>query len=105
VLSAQAAECVADQGQFWVYHDRLFAEQAQLDEAQLTLLAQELGVNMEQFNTCLADKLSETEVLADYQAGQDLGLSGAPVIFINGIRLQGAHPYDEIAEVIEQELE
>ena len=60
---------------------------------------------MEQFNTCLADESYEAVVLADYQVGQDLGLSGAPAIFINGIRLQGAHPYDEIAEIIEQELE
>ncbi len=104
-LSAQAAECVADQGQFWAYHDRLFAEQAQLSETLLETVAQDIGVNMTQFDDCMADESYQAEVLADYQAGQALELSGAPAIFINGIRLQGAHPYDEIAEIIEQELE
>lgn len=104
VTAAIAAECAADQGQFWAYHDRLFTNASLLTDAYLLESARALGLDEMQFTTCLNDPSQRDEVLADYAAGQALGLTGAPTVFINGRRVQGAQPYGTLSQIIDDEL-
>ena len=50
--AAEAAQCANDQGQFWPYHDRLFAT-TELGTEHLKQYAVEMGLDAEGFNTCL----------------------------------------------------
>lgn len=102
--AALAAECADDQGAFWAYHDRLFADQALLTDEYLLTIAAEMGLNETQFATCITDEIHREEVLADYTDGQALGLSGAPVFFINGRRVDGAQPLLELSSILDEEL-
>ena len=102
--AAEAAQCANEQGQFWAYHDRLFADQTKLDDADLKASAAALGMDAGRFNACFDTHKYKARVDADMQAGNEAGVNGTPAFFINGRMLSGAQPYDEFKKVIDEEL-
>ena len=102
--AALAAECADDQEEFWAYHDLLYADQADISNEHLYEFADNLELDTTQFTQCLESQNHRDEVLADYIDGQELGLTGAPVFFINGIRLEGAQPLTTLSQIIDNEL-
>src|SRR5215470_3405739 len=102
--AAEAAQCANEQGQFWAYHDRLFADQTKLGEADLKASAAALGMDAGRFNACLDSHKYKERVDADMRAGVEAGVDGTPAFFINGRMLSGAQPYDEFKKVIDEEL-
>jgi protein-disulfide isomerase len=102
--AAEAAACAAEQGKFWQYHDRLFANQSKLTDADLKQAAAELGVNTSQFNACVDSHKYRGRVDADLKAGEEAGVNGTPAFFINGRSVSGAQPYDVFKKVIDEEL-
>jgi protein-disulfide isomerase len=93
-----------EQGKFWEYHDKLFANQRALDRASLERYAQELGLNVAKFKAALDSNKFESQVTADSQEGMRLGANGTPTFFINGRQLVGALPFDSFKSVIDEEL-
>jgi protein-disulfide isomerase len=102
--AAEAAQCAAEQGQFWPYHDRLFADQSKLADEDLKQSAAALGLDATRFNACFDSHKYKARVEADMQAGNDAGVNGTPAFFINGRMLSGAQPFDEFKRVIDEEL-
>jgi len=102
--AAEAAQCANEQGQFWPYHDRLFADQTKLGNDDLKASAAALGMDAAKFNACLDSHKYKARVDADTQAGNEVGVNGTPAFFINGRLLSGAQPYDEFKKVIDEEL-
>lgn len=100
----QAAECADEQGRFWEYHDLLFENYQSLDEKSLKNYAENIGLNMTQFNECLNSEEMASEVQKDLNDGSQYGVRGTPTFFINGIELVGAQPYSVFEQIIEQEL-
>jgi protein-disulfide isomerase len=100
----EAARCAAEQDQFWAYHDILFANPPTADEEELTAFAEETGLDMEAFGTCMESDAYKDAIQRDVDAGFKLGLSGTPAFFINGRLLSGALPMQDFVEVIDQEL-
>jgi protein-disulfide isomerase len=103
--AAEAAQCANEQGQFWVYHDRLFAEPGKLSDSDLKQTASALGLNAPQFNKCVDDRKFQSVVETDTQAGVNAGVTGTPAFFINGRLLSGAQPFDAFKRIIDEELE
>ncbi|HUK37412.1 MAG TPA: thioredoxin domain-containing protein [Vicinamibacterales bacterium] len=102
--AAEAAQCANEQGQFWAYHDRLFADQSKLSDADLKASAAALGLDAAKFNACVDAHKYKARIDTDMQAGNDAGVNGTPAFFINGRLLNGAQPYDEFKKVIDEEL-
>jgi protein-disulfide isomerase len=102
--AAEAAQCAAEQGQFWPYHDRLFANQSKLADEDLKQSAVAVGLDAAKFNACFDSHKYRTRVEADIQAGNEAGVNGTPAFFINGRMLSGAQPFDEFKRVIDEEL-
>ncbi|MDO8633884.1 MAG: DsbA family protein [archaeon] len=102
--AALAAQCAHEQGKFWEMHYQLFANQQNLGETVYKKLAQELGLNSQQFNECLDTEKYSPEVQDDILVSQDKGVSGTPTFFINGKILVGAQPYDNFREHILEAL-
>jgi protein-disulfide isomerase len=103
--AAEAAQCANEQGQFWAYHDRLFADPGKLSDAELKETAATLGLNAAQFNKCVDDRKFQAVVDTDAQAGLNAGVTGTPAFFINGRLLSGAQPFDAFKRLIDEELE
>lgn len=102
--AAEAAACAAEQGKFWPYHDRLFANSSKLGDADLKQAASELGLNTTQFNSCVDTHKFRARVDADVKAGEEAGVNGTPAFFINGRSVSCAQPFDVFKKVIDEEL-
>lgn len=103
--AAEASLCANDQGKFWELHDAMFANQGALGVDQLKAKAVELGMNADSFNQCLDSGKHAGQVSADMAAGTAAGVSGTPAMFVNGRFLNGAVPFEDIAKIIDDELQ
>jgi protein-disulfide isomerase len=103
VQAALAGECADDQGKFWGFHDRVYAEQVLTRDVFLQYAA-DLEMDVDSFTTCLDEATHQSEIQADYVAGAQLGVGGTPTFYINGKALIGAQPYENFVAVIEAEL-
>ncbi len=107
--AAEAAECAADQGRYWEYHDKLFNEQSGENEGgfskeNLKRFAVELGLDSVLFNECL-DSGKYTELIqSDAMIAQQIGVRSTPSFLINGTPLVGAQPFSAFQQVIESLL-
>lgn len=102
--AAQAAECAGDQGAYWDYHDALFSGSAGLGLAAYEQYAQELNLDVDALLACVEDGDFAAEVEADARYAAELGVTGTPTFFINGVPLVGAQPLSRFAQVIDNEL-
>jgi protein-disulfide isomerase len=102
--AALAGECAHEQGKFWEYHDLLFANQAQMDEASLRDYAAQAGLDTDSFGECLSSQKYLEEVQKDYSDGVSYGVSGTPAFFVNDVLVSGAQPIEAFSAVIDQEL-
>ena len=110
LVSAAAAECAAEQGQFWKYHDYLFEEWDQstrgnFSKASLKELGEELEYDSEAFDECVDSGRTEALVFQDTNFARQLGIRGTPTFFLNGKRFQGFMPYEDIKAMIDDALQ
>ncbi len=102
MTAAEATECAAQQDRFWDYHNTLYANQGiGFTPANLTKLAQEIGLDKAEFELCLADFPDRPSLEGDIRLAQVMGVRGTPAFLVNGIPLAGAYPYEDFARVIE----
>lgn len=113
-LASTAAICAAQQDKFWPFHDILFDKQADwstqdraLADQFMTATAAELGLNMEEFNTCRASRQAQTEVDRDFKDGVNRGVNATPTFFLNGVKLDPSQTSSvfQWTQTIDQELE
>jgi Na+/H+ antiporter NhaA len=90
-LAAEAAEAAADQGAFWEMHDLLLANQDALEPDDLVRYAEQLGLDIERFNTALLEHEGAMRVAEDVDSADLSGVTGTPTFFINGRRHYGAY--------------
>jgi protein-disulfide isomerase len=102
--AGEAGHCAGEQGKFWEYHDRLFANQQALQPADLKKHAADLGLNAAAFATCLDSSKFGERVRDGVSQGTSLGVNSTPTIFINGRRLSGAQPLEVFVAAIDEEL-
>lgn len=102
--AAEASLCADEQGKFWAFHDEVFARQAELSAETLDDVAAEVGLDLEAYHDCVADRRYRERVLADYQAALDAGVQGSPAFFVNGRPIFGAESEGVFRELIEREL-
>ena len=104
-LAAEAAECALDQDRFWEYHDLLFERHDQLGRADLKSHARELGLDGDQFDSCLDSGEKISVVQNDLRDGFRFGVTGTPTFFINGQVVVGAQGPDLVSAFIDVALE
>lgn len=101
LLAAGAAECAHEQGQFWAYHDKLFANQNALSRASLIDYASQVGMSKQKFESCLNAKRYEDEIANDMADGAAAGVLGTPTFFFNGHMVEGSIPESTFAKIIQ----
>jgi protein-disulfide isomerase len=115
--AAEAAYCAGDQNKFWEYHDMLFANQTgenvgDFTDRRLQAFAEQLGLNMSDFNACYNSGKYKTRVAQDQVEGQQAGAQGTPYFVVsytvNGQKqtapIPGAVPFSEFQKAIEDGL-
>ncbi len=86
--AAEAALCAGAAGdRFWAMHDRLFAEQDRWTEADdpqalFARYATDLGIPVEEFQTCTRDDQVASLILQDLGSAVSAGITGTPTFII-----------------------
>tara|TARA_Y100000310_G_scaffold344267_1_gene456100 strand:- start:1165 stop:1875 length:711 start_codon:yes stop_codon:yes gene_type:complete len=105
--AAEASECVweqkGDEG-FWQFADAIFENQSRMNPSYYQEVAQQIGVNLAQFDTCVSERKYQDKVEADYQAGLQAGVAGTPGSYVNGVPVRGAVPYEQLKSIIDSQL-
>jgi protein-disulfide isomerase len=101
--AAIAALAAAKQGKFWEIHEKLLANQKELSDAKVETIAQELGLNMEQFKQDLKDPRIASLIDRDFNDGLQANIRGTPTVFVNG-KLLSKESLSGFQEAIEAEL-
>ncbi len=89
----RAAQAAANQNKFWEMHDLLYERQASWrgvtsPSSVFEGYAQELGLNMETYNTDVVASQTLGIINADIDAGKNLDVSGTPTFFIDGVKIE-----------------
>ncbi len=105
--AALAGRAAAQQDRFWEFHDALYADQLPpnsggLDTAYVVAIAEDLGLDVEQFLEDLEAPGTKRAVAEDFAQGQAIGVTGTPAFVINGVPVIGAQPVEVFREAIEQ---
>jgi protein-disulfide isomerase len=92
---------------FWRYHDAIFAAQRPLGRALFedALASASAGVPEAEVRRAVRSGAASRKVDADAELGQNLGVTGTPAFFINGVLVHGAQPIDRFRAVVNAELE
>lgn len=88
--AAEAAECARQQGRFWEYHDRLFAQQKSMTRDDLSRHANSVTLKVEAFESCLNEGEMAGRVAVDVAEVKRLGLTGTPVFMIGEMQKDGS---------------
>lgn len=108
-LAAEAAECANDQGRYWQYHYKLYAEQdgenrgAFLPE-RLKQFAADLGLNQEEFSSCLDSHRHYDGIVHERETAVQLGARGTPTFVIHTTMVPGYYPFDRFKLLIDAAL-
>lgn len=104
--AGMAADCAAEQGKFWEYHDQLFANQGGLafTQSKLEHYARLLGLKAANFNRCLTSEKYRKKVEGETAVAASLGARGTPTFFVNGRLMVGAQPFKVFQNMLNEEL-
>jgi protein-disulfide isomerase len=104
--AALAAYCAGDQDKFWEMHDALFTnvlgeDAGSFTDRRIAAIAEKIGLNMDEFNSCYNSGKYEDQVQQDLKDAQAANISGTPGFLVtytvNGETktklIEGAQPF------------
>ncbi len=100
---AQALFLLRGAKTFWAMHDRLFAEQAQIDESALVTWSTALGVPWNEIER--ARPRAEAIVDRCRRDAIALGINGVPHLFVNARSVDGVQPYETLSALVDEAAE
>lgn len=110
VLAAEASHCAKDQDKFWEYHDELYQNwggerTGWVNKGSLAKFAQSVGLDLEEFNSCLDSAKYRQQVLDAYDFGQEIGIEATPsFLIISGdkvVKITGNQPIDVFRKTLD----
>lgn len=103
--AAVAVEAAAQQGRFEDMYARMYQTQAEWGEQQdsqaalFRQFAQDLGLDMDAYDSAVADPATQARVEQDQQDGISLGVQGTPTFFLDGELMQPESAEDFQAQI------
>jgi protein-disulfide isomerase len=104
--ATRAAECAAEQAQFWPMLDRLYATQAEWKrssgaDALVADYARGIGLDMTRYQACYADRHTDAITARGTAVANDIGVRVTPSFLVDGKPVQGALPLAEFRKLID----
>jgi protein-disulfide isomerase len=108
--AATAGECAGEQDLFFPMQDRLFADQSGWRNSDdpygfFSILAEEEGLDVTRFNSCIEGGWRDNQVRANIRLGQQAGVRGTPLFIIDGRPLPGAVPLADFRTLLDTALQ
>jgi len=85
--AARAALAASKQGKYWPMYETLFANQRALDTESLKKYAQQVGLDVPQFEKDMASPEIQKQIDDDMSLAKTAQINGTPTLFVNGKRL------------------
>lgn len=107
--AARAVEAAAQQGKFENMYHRMYETQTEWGEQQTPHddtfrgFAEDLGLDMEQWEADYNDPATAERIAKDMADGQALGVQGTPTFFVNGERLN-PRTYEDLTDALDAAL-
>jgi len=106
VEAAAAARCAGAQGQFWPYHDWLFANwdgenQGAFRAERLQAIADAIGLDRAAWDACVASGTEQAAVRSATNDAVAAGVKLTPTLNVNGQVVEGAATYTQLSPIIE----
>ena len=102
--AAEAFLAAALQGKAWEMHDQMFAHQENLTDADLDQYAQNIGLDLAQFDADRASPEIADEVAQDQALAASLGVDITPTFATAHYWIVGAQPFAVFKDAIDKEL-
>lgn len=106
-IAHQAGACAGEQGRFWEMADQIFFNQStwiqdRRPARQFEDYARAIGLNMDQYDSCIKERRHAGDIEASRQHGLAVGVKFTPSFVIGGLLVAGALPYDSIVRLVER---
>jgi protein-disulfide isomerase len=102
--AAEASVCADEQGKFWAFHDRIFANQGALADEDLRGHAAALELDLAAYDACRSDPKRGERIAADMAEARVAGVSGTPAFVLNGVLLRGLQSPEALMARIDRVL-
>jgi len=109
VLAAEASYCAEDQSKYWEYHDELYTNwggerTGWINEESLNKFAVEVGLDLEEFYSCMNEHKYLSRVLDLEKFGRSIGIDATPSFLVFNdekiIVIRGNQPMDVFRKAI-----
>ena len=110
VLAAEASYCANDQGKYWEYHDELYKNwggerTGWVTKYTLTAFANTVGLDSNEFISCLDERKYQQKVQQLHEFGKDIGIDATPSFLVFNdekmIKIRGNQPLEVFIQTIE----
>ena len=111
VMAAEASYCAEDQGKYWKYHDELYTNwggerTGWITQESLNKFAADVGLELNEFNSCLSSHKYLSRVLDLEKFGREIGIDATPSFLVFNdekiIKIRGNQPVDVFREAINE---
>ncbi|MEM9806530.1 MAG: thioredoxin domain-containing protein [Cyanobacteria bacterium P01_D01_bin.56] len=99
--AAKASWAAAQQDQFSLYHNGLFANQERLGDGLYTELAEQIGLDVAQFERDRNSDEAQAVVDADLALATQLNLQGTPSFLMGGLLIPPGVPPESFGELLD----
>ena len=109
IRAAEAAECAGEQHRFWEYHDVLFENansenQGTFADANLLRFSDGLGLDGEEFLSCLASRRFLERIGTHRQLARSIDVDATPTIVVDNVIIPGLREFATYRDAIDQAL-
>ena len=103
-LAAQASLAAEEQGKFWEFHEKAFANPGAVARENLDAYAREIGLDMARFKSALDSGKFKSAVDADLALGKTVNVEATPTMFIDGKAVPRVSDAPAVVAAIDTEL-
>ncbi len=82
----------------------LFAARGELSDSVFDSVAQQAGISLDDARRAMRDQKHAANIEADLSLADEVGATGTPYFYVNGIRIKGARGFARFARIIDAEL-
>lgn len=110
-LAAEAAYCAEDQEKYWQYHNELYKNwggerTGWITRDSLDRFAITVGLDLEEFNTCLDDQKYQNRVIMLHEFGKEIGIDATPSFLVFNdqkiIKIRGNQPLEVFLKTFDE---
>jgi protein-disulfide isomerase len=103
-IVAEEARAQGGDAKFWAVHDKLFASAPALDRPDLERVALEAGLDVAKVRAALDQAKHRDRIRRDMDLCRSLGVNATPTLLVNGRKVAGALPVEQLKPIVEEEL-